>query len=75
MADLTAGQAAKRLGITRPAVSDAIRRGTLKARRVESPVVGTGWYWAIDEDEIERYRREHLRGRRDASSQDPTDLG
>lgn len=55
MAELTPRQHGQRLGITRQAVIQAIQRGALKARRVESPMVATGWHWAIDEDEVERY--------------------
>ncbi len=58
---LSLPQAAEVLGCSRQALATAVRRGILKAVRI-NPQRGCSFY-LVSVDEVERYRREHL-GRR-----------
>jgi excisionase family DNA binding protein len=52
---LTLAEAAASLGIEHDTLRRQIRLGKLKARKV-------GPIWTVSEREVERYRRENLRG-------------
>lgn len=52
---LTLTQAAERLGVSAVTLRLQIHNGKLKARKV-------GRDWTVSEREVERYRRENLRG-------------
>ena len=51
---LTLEQAAAQLGMSHAALRVQVNRGVLKARRL-------GPIWIVDQDEVERYAREHRR--------------
>lgn len=53
------GGAAALLGVTRHAIHQAIRRGTMDATSV--PVPSGGRYWFIADASLEAYKRDHLR--------------
>ena len=68
----TTGEAAKALGITKQAVSSAIKSGALKARRgkIVKTIVQVTKGWVIDEDAIKSYRvslSHQKRGKKSAS--------
>jgi excisionase family DNA binding protein len=50
---LTVTEAAERLGLSRSTVLNQIRQGVIRADRI-------GRLLVIGQDEVERYRREHL---------------
>jgi excisionase family DNA binding protein len=50
---LTLTQAAISLGVSKPALQQAIKRGSLQARKI-------GHLWVLDTAEVERYRRDNL---------------
>jgi len=54
----TTGEAAKALGISKQAVSSAIKTGALKARRgrIVKTIVQVTTGWVIDPDAIARYK-------------------
>ena len=68
----TTGDAAKALGITKQAVSSAIKSGALKARRgkIVKTIVQVTRGWVIDHDAIKNYRvslSHQKRGRKSVS--------
>ena len=55
---LTLTQAARVAGVSRQALHDAIKRGTLQARKIKTPAGwASGFYFLIEHDELERYMR------------------
>jgi excisionase family DNA binding protein len=58
MADLTLRQAAAELGVAEATLRWQVRNGKLKATKV-------GPVWTVTRREVERYRRDHLRGQSD----------
>jgi len=54
----TTGEAAKKLGISKQAVSSAIKSGALKARRgkIVKTIVQVTKGWVVSEDAIKSYR-------------------
>lgn len=66
MAIMGVAEAARRLGTSRGAVRKAIARGTLNATLLQvKRLDGSTWRrwpeYAIDDAEVERYRRDNLR--------------
>lgn len=50
------GGAAAVLGVSRPAINQAILRGHLDATRIPAPT-GRGYYWFITPEALEEYRK------------------
>lgn len=51
------GGAAEKLGMSRPGIMHAIKRGDLDAIRVPVPLHPQGCYWFITPAALERYRK------------------
>lgn len=51
---ITMTQAAREYGVSRQAIMQAIQSGRLKAIKVESPLVATGWLYMFQRKDFER---------------------
>lgn len=62
-AELTVGEIAEQLGVSRDAVRKAITRGKMKAKVIVGGPRGSGTlggYYVVAQSEVDRYRVEHL---------------